>query len=169
MALRASLPCLGFTKWGFGRGTARHMLQPSVGGEGSWGDVSRQMSLIKRIARQQGTLNRVFQIHKREFPKDRRRFNQINRAYFRRWHYLKYCTQVIRYSINKQLRFRTLAEEEAVYTQHEVFEGVPPSLLGSGRLTHALVQQRQAAPVDTGFSEDELRNLATSWRSSDRR
>merc|ERR1719174_2199888 len=107
MALRTSLPRLGF-----GPGNSRSMLQPSAHARNPQEGI-RQFQNIKRLARQNGTLKRTFQIQRREFPCDRRKWNAMDRTYFRKWHHLKYCTQVIKYSITNGLSFINSVEEES--------------------------------------------------------
>ena len=59
------------------------------------GDVIRQYRNLVRLAKQNGTIRRTFQIQRREFPNMRRRYNFEDKTYFKTWSYLKYCTQVV--------------------------------------------------------------------------
>mmetsp|Transcript_29908 Transcript_29908/g.82110 ORF Transcript_29908/g.82110 Transcript_29908/m.82110 type:complete len:174 (+) Transcript_29908:70-591(+) len=139
-------------------------------------DMLGGMSMIKRLARQNGTLKRVYQIQRREFPSDRRRYNMMDRAYYRRWHYLKYCTQVIKYSIKHGLRFRSPYEDEGRNVQRVHAEGVPVPSFGSGRiLSHEMGNMRALddklatsrngieRSQDPGYTADELRAMASKW------
>ncbi|CAE7504779.1 unnamed protein product [Symbiodinium natans] len=71
----------------------------------------------------------------REFPTDTRVINRQNQVYFAKWHYMKYCTQVIQYSMRRGLRLRADIEEQGAIAQKQVLENVPISPWGSGRLT----------------------------------
>mmetsp|Transcript_19408 Transcript_19408/g.43695 ORF Transcript_19408/g.43695 Transcript_19408/m.43695 type:complete len:187 (-) Transcript_19408:36-596(-) len=100
-------------------------------------DVVRQLNDIKRVQRQNGTLKRVYQLQRREFPGDRRRWDRIDEAYWKKWHYLKYCTNVISYSMERGLRFRGETEEavpEKVWADAKEAPIVKPSPLASGKL-----------------------------------
>eukprot|EP00930_Biecheleria_cincta_P047784 TRINITY_DN33197_c0_g1_i1.p1 TRINITY_DN33197_c0_g1~~TRINITY_DN33197_c0_g1_i1.p1 ORF type:complete len:210 (-),score=31.68 TRINITY_DN33197_c0_g1_i1:53-628(-) len=171
MALRCSAALLK----GSIRPRARDLQQPSaIVNPARPNDAIRQLGVLKRLARQNGTVQRTFRTMRREFPTDSRTTDLTNQVYFRKWHHLKYCTQMIQYSIRRGLRLRDEIEEEASMTQKPWAENVSTSFLGSGRLhkddaNHGkldaeLVKKAgdkvAAQKNDAGFKIDELRKLA---------
>jgi len=61
-------------------------------------------------------------------------------AYYKKWHYLKYCTSVIRYSMERGLRLRDDAEEpgpEKVWADPKESPVTEPSELAYGKFTPA--------------------------------
>mmetsp|Transcript_139717 Transcript_139717/g.434597 ORF Transcript_139717/g.434597 Transcript_139717/m.434597 type:complete len:174 (-) Transcript_139717:80-601(-) len=171
MALRAAAARLN----GFKPGAARDTLQPSAFVRADRpNDAVRQLRAIQRIARQNGTLKKVFRIQRREHPCDARTADLMATVYYRKWHHLKYCTQVIKYSVNRGLRLRDEAEAFSSGPQVLWAEGVSPSLLGSGRLQEAELEpqtmrregaekaaaRRAKRELDRGYSKEALRSLA---------
>mmetsp|Transcript_81786 Transcript_81786/g.265046 ORF Transcript_81786/g.265046 Transcript_81786/m.265046 type:complete len:173 (-) Transcript_81786:29-547(-) len=160
---------------GFCAGNARDLMQPSaVVNPNRPNDAIRQLNALKRLARQNGTIKRVFRIQRREFPSDARVKDLLDQVYYRKWHHLKYCTQVVQYSIKRGLRLRDEAEDDAPLCQAPWAEGVPPAALGSGRLHRSerepaesdqrgldsAAKEAAERSYDRGFSQDELRQLA---------
>lgn len=141
-------------------------------------DAIRQFNALRRMARQNDAIQKAARSVRREFPTHTRTINRQNQVYYSKWHYMKYCTQVIKYSLRRGLRLRDEIEDEASVTQKPVFENIEPSSFGSGRFSerqyHKLQdsykaeQKRQDQQVakETAFSEDELRNFLRQKRSS---
>ncbi|CAE7253615.1 unnamed protein product [Symbiodinium necroappetens] len=93
-------------------------------------DVIRQFNALKRMARQNGDIQKAARTVRREFPTDTRVINRQNQVYFAKWHYMKYCTQVIQYSMRKELRLRVDIEEQGSIAQKQVLGNVPPPAWG---------------------------------------
>eukprot|EP00929_Paragymnodinium_shiwhaense_P049558 TRINITY_DN24994_c0_g1_i1.p2 TRINITY_DN24994_c0_g1~~TRINITY_DN24994_c0_g1_i1.p2 ORF type:complete len:187 (-),score=30.17 TRINITY_DN24994_c0_g1_i1:80-640(-) len=184
MALRASLRRLGY-----GPGLPRDCLAPHVYVDNSkTNDVIRQFQFIKRMAKQNGTLKRVFQLQRRELPSDRRRYNMMDRNYFKRWHFMKYCTQMINFGIRRGLRFRSDADSDHTNVPRTPFEGLPYPTAGSARLTRAQFADIEGVNArvleawrhqtrasedgrvdpDPALSLDELRRKVPQWSPSSR-
>ncbi|CAE7192435.1 unnamed protein product [Symbiodinium sp. CCMP2456] len=111
-------------------------------------DVIRQFNALKRLARQNGDIQRAARTVRREFPTDTRVINRQNQVYFAKWHYMKYCTQVIQYSMRKELRLRADIEEQGSIAQKQVLGNVPPPAWGSGRFSSEewkKIEKRSAA------------------------
>jgi len=96
-------------------------------------DVIRQFNALKRMARQNGAIQKAARTVRREFPTNTRQTNRMNQVYYAKWHYMKYCTQVIQYSMRKGLRLRADIEDESSIAQKQLLGNVRPSPLGSGR------------------------------------
>jgi len=173
MALRYSA-----TRFGKPFPVARDLWQPSTRiRTDAPNDSIRQLRAITRMARQQSILSKSFRFQTREFPADRRNINKKERIYYNRWHHLKYCTQVIRYSLKHQLRFRSIEEDKAIPAQAPIGDGIPMPNIELGRLlkdeidsatkvmlSHKHVSQRK---LDEGHDEEELRSMLPEWPHAD--
>mmetsp|Transcript_65371 Transcript_65371/g.115987 ORF Transcript_65371/g.115987 Transcript_65371/m.115987 type:complete len:186 (-) Transcript_65371:35-592(-) len=145
MAFFASLPRLA----GPLRSRARDLMEPSaIINPKKPNDASRQLNVLRRMARQNGTLKRVFRTQRREFPTDTRKTNLMDQVYFRKWHHLKYCTQMIQYSIRHGHRLRDDMEAEAGLAQKPWADNVKTSMLGSGRLRDDEIEQTLKGNTD---------------------
>ncbi|CAE8627898.1 unnamed protein product [Polarella glacialis] len=162
------------------RSRARDLLEPSaIPNPKKPNDAVRQLHMIRRLAKQNGTLQRVFRTQRREFPTDTRKTDLHNQVYFRKWHHLKYCTQMIQYSDRNGLRLRDDVESESACAQKPWAENLKTPFQGSGRLREDELGDankggldrdsvdragtwRENRAVDKGFSREQLLKLARS-------
>eukprot|EP00913_Durusdinium_trenchii_P021053 g19786.t1 len=103
----------------------------------------------------------------REFPTDTRVINRQNQVYFAKWHYMKYCTQVIHGAWRKKLpsgetlRLRLDIEDENAMTQ----KPFAPSGLGqvSPEMAKAQEQrmdkQQELRETQQAYDEQSLREI----------
>eukprot|EP00811_Abedinium_folium_P006640 NODE_16119_length_1011_cov_5.608597.p1 GENE.NODE_16119_length_1011_cov_5.608597~~NODE_16119_length_1011_cov_5.608597.p1 ORF type:complete len:203 (-),score=55.98 NODE_16119_length_1011_cov_5.608597:173-781(-) len=169
MALRAAAARFGFST-GFSK-RKEPSIVPRSGG------ALAAFAQIKRLARQNGSMMRTYHLSRRELPNITRRRQLLERVYYKRWHHLKYCTQVIRYSVKRGLPMQMPGSEMTMPTVRFA-EGVEPPVQGTGRLhkeDFATLDERELLSAmhreeywepskdgdnDVGFSEDQLRKIA---------
>ncbi|CAK9025300.1 Hypothetical protein (Fragment) [Durusdinium trenchii] len=162
MALRLSAIC---RKWRWA--CPRDLIAPSVAVTDRANDAIRQFNKFRRLARQNGDIQRAARTVRREFPTDTRVINRQNQVYFAKWHYMKYCTQVIQYAIRKKLpsgetlRLRLDIEDENAMTQ----KPFAPSGLGqvSPEMAKAQEQrmdkQQELRETQQAYDEQSLREI----------
>mmetsp|Transcript_89176 Transcript_89176/g.186348 ORF Transcript_89176/g.186348 Transcript_89176/m.186348 type:complete len:180 (-) Transcript_89176:169-708(-) len=114
MALRCSLQLLN----GYSPGRARTLWSPTAYvNPHKPNDSLRQFRLLQRLAKQNGCLKRVQRIQRRELPCDSRARDLKDKIYFERWHAMKYYTQVIKYSVEKNLDLTDPVEDSLPKTE----------------------------------------------------
>jgi hypothetical protein len=88
----------------------------------------------------------------------------MDKAYFAKWSHLKYCTQVIKYSITNGLSFINPVEQESFRPQGTFVEGVTPETFGSGRLLKHHLEEVRMDPADRQFlTLAEFKQKFSSW------
>lgn len=140
------------------------------------GKTLKAFAQLQRFAKQNGAMKRTFHIQRREFPCMARRRKMTERVYYAKWHWLKYCTQVVRYSVNRGLPLPKSGGNEIMdLPPHKFADGVDPPLHGSGRLnvtdvetipfrTKLAAMHREhtwqaRSRGDRRFSEEQLRDM----------
>mmetsp|Transcript_98129 Transcript_98129/g.194305 ORF Transcript_98129/g.194305 Transcript_98129/m.194305 type:complete len:180 (-) Transcript_98129:20-559(-) len=178
MALRAASRRLGGFHWGvapaWGKGNFESPGSTAIVNVDRPNDSIRKLNVLRRFARTQGVLQRFQRTQRREFPCEARVKNLHRDVYSKRWHHMKYCTQVIQYSIRRGLRLRGESEAAASVPTAPWASGLQPSFLGSGRLHAKALEKAQEQTKrieranamsmdrsnDQSFSEEELRQFA---------
>ena len=107
----------------------------------------RTMKIMQNLAKRSGVLKKTFLSSFYELPNWRRNREKAERAHFSRWHYLKYCTQVLQYGLKYAQRALPLAKAQ-----------VP---VANDLLNVAKVQWPKAKK--DAFTEDELRAISQAF------
>ncbi len=102
------------------------------------------------MARRSGVLKKTYLSTFYELPTWRRTREKSERAHFSRWHYLKYCTQLLQYGLKYAQRALPLAKNE-----------IPVS---NDLLPVAKIQW--ATPKRDAMAEEEIREMSASFARS---
>jgi ribosomal protein S21 len=71
---------------------------------------TKNLKIMQNIARKSGVLKNTYLSSFYELPTWRRAREKSERAHFSRWHYLKYCTQILQYGLKYPQRALPLAK-----------------------------------------------------------
>ena len=113
--------------------------------------ATRSFKILQTIARRTGVSKKTYLASFYELPTLRRARERSERAHFSRWHYLKYCTQMLQYGLKYAQRQLPLAKQQVT---------VADDLLAVAR--QPLVW---AKPKRDAMNEDEIRTMALHFNS----
>mmetsp|Transcript_29994 Transcript_29994/g.72009 ORF Transcript_29994/g.72009 Transcript_29994/m.72009 type:complete len:156 (-) Transcript_29994:17-484(-) len=151
--LRRTLACFG-NKFKPGRATDLYTTTRFVrAGQ----DVSEVFRDLSSFSKKKGISKRTFLIHDHEKRTRVRWRLHSERIYFARWHYMKYCLELIKHGIANELPLG--ARVQRLYP-YKFYEGEEP--------TRKIRASRRQRPSDTAarFSSDELRSMAVEWHQT---
>ncbi len=121
-------------------------LVPSAGAS-----ATKSLKILHNVARKTGVSKRTYLASFYELPTLRRARERSERAHFSRWHYLKYCTQILQYGLK--------------YTQRALPLAKPQPTVANDLLAATTAPLVWAKPKRDAMNEEELRIMAASFYS----